>query len=407
MLALTSTWTTILLAAAVALGPMATDMYLPSLPQIANDFDASTSQVQLTLSIYIIGFAFAQLICGPLADRYGRKPVMIGGLALFALASIGCAMATNIEMLHLSRFLQALGGSAGPVLGRAIVRDVYAPKDAARILAILAGIMALAPAIAPTFGGIMVTSLGWHWIFIVMAIYALITTGVIAIGLPEPLRPDYRQPFRPRQLLANYRRIGTDATFLGYALTSAAIYGGLFAFLSGSAFVLIDVLGVPVEHYGLYNVFIAIGYLIGNIASIRLARHRQPDQILLYGLLATIAGGGSMTILALQQIHSPWAIVLPQAAFMIGTGMILPQTMAGALANFPRMAGSASALLGFIQMAAAATAGALVGHFHNGTPMVMAATIVICALLGTGLYLLLVQRNPTEVFETREATSRS
>jgi DHA1 family bicyclomycin/chloramphenicol resistance-like MFS transporter len=386
---------------------MATDMYLPALPQIASDFEASTSQVQLTLSIYIIGFAVAQLICGPLADRYGRKPVMIGGLALFALASIGCAMATNIEMLHLSRFLQALGGSAGPVLGRAIVRDVYAPKDAARILAILAGIMALAPAIAPTFGGMMVTSLGWHWIFIVMAIYALITTGVIAIGLPEPLRPDYRQPFRPRQLLSNYRCIGTDATFLGYALTSAAIYGGLFAFLSGSAFVLIDVLGVPVEHYGLYNVFIAIGYLIGNIASIRLARHRQPDQILLYGLLSTIAGGGSMAILALQQIHNPWAIVLPQAAFMIGTGMILPQTMAGALANFPRMAGSASALLGFIQMAAAATAGALVGHFHNGTPMVMAATIVICALLGTGLYLILIQRNPTEVFETREATSRS
>jgi len=407
MLALTSAWTTILLAAAVALGPMATDMYLPALPQIASDFEASTSQVQLTLSIYIIGFAVAQLICGPLADRYGRKPVMIGGLALFALASIGCAMATNIEMLHLSRFLQALGGSAGPVLGRAIVRDVYAPKDAARILAILAGIMALAPAIAPTFGGMMVTSLGWHWIFIVMAIYALITTGVIAIGLPEPLRPDYRQPFRPRQLLSNYRCIGTDATFLGYALTSAAIYGGLFAFLSGSAFVLIDVLGVPVEHYGLYNVFIAIGYLIGNIASIRLARHRQPDQILLYGLLSTIAGGGSMAILALQQIHNPWAIVLPQAAFMIGTGMILPQTMAGALANFPRMAGSASALLGFIQMAAAATAGALVGHFHNGTPMVMAATIVICALLGTGLYLILIQRNPTEVFETREATSRS
>ncbi|MGM0952735.1 MAG: multidrug effflux MFS transporter [Pseudomonadota bacterium] len=407
MLALTSAWTTILLAAAVALGPMATDMYLPALPQIASDFEASTSQVQLTLSIYIIGFAFAQLICGPLADRYGRKPVMIGGLALFALASIGCAMATNIEMLHLSRFLQALGGSAGPVLGRAIVRDVYAPKDAARILAILAGIMALAPAIAPTFGGIMVTSLGWHWIFIVMAIYALITTGVIALGLPEPLRPDYRQPFRPRQLLANYRRIGTDATFLGYALTSAAIYGGLFAFLSGSAFVLIDVLGVPVQHYGLYNVFIAIGYLIGNIASIRLALHRQPDQILLYGLLTTIAGGGSMAILALQQIHSPWAIVLPQAAFMIGTGMILPQTMAGALANFPRMAGSASALLGFVQMAAAATAGALVGHLHNDTPVVMAATIVICALLGTVLYLLLVQRNPTEVFGTREATSRS
>ena len=152
MLALTSIWTTILLAAAVALGPMATDMYLPALPQIGSDFGAGTDQVQLTLSLYVVGFAIAQLICGPLADRFGRKPVMIGGMVLFAVASIGCALASSIESLQMFRFLQALGGSAGPVLGRAIVRDVYQPRDAAKILAMLGGMMALAPAIAPTFG---------------------------------------------------------------------------------------------------------------------------------------------------------------------------------------------------------------------------------------------------------------
>ncbi|MEH6560258.1 MAG: MFS transporter, partial [Marinobacter sp.] len=149
MLALTSIWTTILLAAAVALGPLATDMYLPALPQIGSDFGTGTSQVQLTLSLYMVGFAIAQLVCGPLADRFGRKPIMIGGFVLFALASIGCALASNIETLILCRFLQALGGSAGPVLGRAAIRDIYTPREAAKIMALLASIMALAPAIAP------------------------------------------------------------------------------------------------------------------------------------------------------------------------------------------------------------------------------------------------------------------
>ncbi|WP_372964141.1 Bcr/CflA family multidrug efflux MFS transporter [Marinobacter sp.] len=407
MLALTSIWTTILLAAAVALGPMAIDMYLPALPQIGSDFEASTAQVQLTLSIYIAGFAIAQLVCGPLADRYGRKPIMIGGMLLFALASIGCALATNIEMLQLSRFLQALGGSAGPVLARAIVRDIYTPRDAAKILAMLAGMMALAPAIAPTLGGFMVAVFNWHWIFIVMAAYALIMVAVIAIGIPEPLHPHNQQPFRLYSLLRNYRLVSTDPTFIGYTLTSAAIYGGLFAYLSGSAFVLIDVLGVAPEHFGLYNAVTAAGYVLGNIASIRFASHCTAGQILRYGLIGSLVSGVIMTLLAYSQIYTPWAVILPQTAFMAALGMILPQCMAGALANFPKMAGSASALLGFVQMAAAATAGALVGHLHDGTPMVMAIIITVCATLGLLGYLLLVQRYPAQDFEPQSAGSQS
>src|SRR5690554_5754410 len=240
VLALTSIWTTILLAAAVALAPMAVDMYLPALPQIGADFHAGTDQVQLTLSVYLAGFAIAQLICGPLADRFGRKPIMIGGFLLFTVASIGCAMANNIETLQLFRFLQALGGSAGPVLGRAIIRDIYTPREAAKILALLASIMALAPAVAPTLGGIMVAGFGWHSIFIVLGGYALIMAVVVAFGIPEPMRPEYRQPLKLCSLLRNYRAIGTDISFLGYTLTNALLFSGLFAFLSGSSFVLID-----------------------------------------------------------------------------------------------------------------------------------------------------------------------
>ncbi|QSP95440.1 Bcr/CflA family multidrug efflux MFS transporter [Marinobacter salinisoli] len=405
MLALTSVWTTILLAAAVALGPLATDMYLPALPQIGSDFGAGTDQVQLTLSLYLAGFALAQLVCGPLADRFGRKPIMIGGLILFALASIGCAMATSIDTLMLCRFLQALGGSAGPVLGRATIRDIYRPREAARILAIVASIMALAPAVAPTLGGVLVSSLGWHSIFLVLGGYGLLMALIVAFGIPEPMRPEYRQPLRLCTLMRNYRRIGTDISFLGYTLTNALVYAGLFAFLSGSSFVLIEFLGVATEHFGLYFACMVVGYVVGNLAAVRLGRKLMPDQILLRGLVFAVAGGGLIAALALSGVYNVWAVILPQALFMVGTGMVLPQTMAGALANFPRMAGSASALFGFVQMATAAVAGVLVGYLHDGTSVVMATIIAICACAALASYLLLVQRHPAPGFEPQGASA--
>jgi len=205
MLPLTSAWTTVLLAASVALGPIAIDMYLPALPTLGEALNADTGQVQLTLSLYLTGFALAQLVCGPLSDRYGRKPVMIGGFILFAIASVGCALARDIETLQLLRFLQALGGSAGPVLGRAAVRDIYPPRDAARILALLGSIMALAPAISPTLGGFLVGTLGWPSIFLALALYALIMVALVAFVMPEPLPAANRQPLTPGPLLRNYR----------------------------------------------------------------------------------------------------------------------------------------------------------------------------------------------------------
>lgn len=399
MLALTSVWTTILLAAAVALGPLAIDMYLPALPSMGESLSASTGQVQLTLSVYMVGFAIAQLICGPLADRFGRKPIMIGGFLLFAVASVICALATNIETLILSRFLQALGGSAGPVLGRAAVRDIYSPRNAAKIMAILASIMALAPAIAPTLGGFMVVGLGWQSIFLALGGYALVMAAVIAAGIPEPMRPEHRQSLRIGSLLKNYRAVASDISFLGYTLTNSLTFAGLFAFLSGSSFVLIDFLEVKPQHFGLFFACIVAGYIGGNLTAIRLGRRLLPDQILVRGLVISVAGGGLMAALAMTQVYNVWAVILPQSLFMIGVGMVLPQTMAGALANFPQMAGSASALFGFTQMLVAAAVGMLVGHFHDGTSLVMAATISICAVAALASYLLLVQRHPAPGFE--------
>ena len=402
MLALTSTWTTILLAAAVALGPLATDMYLPALPSMGSELGAGAGQVQLTLSLYMAGFAIAQLFCGPLADRFGRKPIMIAGFVVFFLASLGCALASNVETLMLFRFLQALGGSAGPVLGRAAIRDIYTPREAARIMAILASIMALAPAVAPTLGGILLSGFGWPSIFVVLGAYGLVMAAVVAFGIPEPMAPSNRQSLKLRNLARNYRRIGTDPSFIGYTLTNAFAFSGLFAFLSGSSFVLIDFLAVSPEHYGLYFACIVAGYIAGNLTAVRLGRKRLPDQLLLRGLLTSVAGGVVMSGLAMAEVHNVWAIMIPQAVVMMGVGMTLPQTMAGALANFPTMAGSASALFGFVQMAMAACVGALVGHLYAGTALVMASIIAACAVAALAAYLLLVQRYPAPGFEPAE-----
>jgi len=399
MLALTSIWTTVLLAAAVALGPLAIDMYLPALPMIGENLSASAAEVQLTLSLYLIGFAVAQLLCGPLADRFGRKPVMIGGFVLFAIASIGCALSESIETLLVFRFLQALGGSAGPVLGRAAVRDIYTPREAARIMAILASIMALAPAIAPTIGGFMMVSLGWQSLFLALGAYSLLMAVVVAFGLPESMKPEHRQSLAIGSLLRNYRRIGSDIGFIGYTLTNSLAFAGLFAFLSGSSFVLIEFFGVKPEHFGLFFACVVAGYIAGNLLAIRLGRSLTPDQILLRGLITSVIGGLVMSGLALESINTVWAIILPQIVFMAGVGLLLPQTMAGALASFPSMAGSASALFGFIQMMVAAMVGVLVGYFHNGTPVVMASIIGICAVLALASYLLLVRNHAAAEFQ--------
>ena len=399
MFRLTSLSTTILLAAAVALGPLATDMYLPAMPTLGATLLADTGQVQLTLSIYMIGFALAQLVCGPLADRFGRKPIMLGGLLLFAIASLGCALASSIEGLILCRFLQALGGSAGPVLGRAAVRDIHSPREAARIMSIMAGIMAIAPAIAPTLGGGLLVGFGWQAIFIALAGYAIVLSAVIAFRLPEPLAPHYRQTLRPANLLRNYRTVISNRSFQGYALTNALIFSGLFSFLSGSSFVLIDFLGVSPSAFGSYFSVMVAGYITGSILSARLSRTRLPDQLLRQGLVISISASVLMAGLAWAEVFTTAAVIGPQMLFMIGVGMILPQTMAGALAPFPQMAGSASALFGFIQMALAAGAGILVGHLHNGTSQVMATAIAVSAITAGLVYWLRTTRYPAAGFE--------
>lgn len=393
MLNPTSRTTVAVLAALTALGPLATDMYLPAMPAMREALGTGADQIQLTLSLYLIGFAMAQLLCGPLSDRFGRKPILAIGMGIFLLASLACAWAPNIETLLVARFFQALGGAAGPVLGRAAVRDIYGPVEASRILSYMASVMALAPALAPVLGAGLLVWFGWDAIFTTLAIYAAAMLGLIAL-MPESLPVEGRQSIKPSALATTFRGLLGQRDFIGYTLTNAVAFSGLFAFLSGSSFVLIDFLGVSPEEYGYLFALIVLGFFIGSLLSAKLSRRRSRHRLLIIATLLSAIGGAAMALLALAGVYHVWAVIIPHMLFMIGFGIIMPQTMGGALAPNPHCAGSASALFGFIQMSVAAGAGALVGHFDDGTSHSMAIAIGLSGIGALLCYRLIVRVEP-------------
>lgn len=392
MLKLSSSATVVALAAMTALGPLATDMYLPAMPAMAEALTTGPDQIQLTLSLYMAGFAMAQLLCGPISDRFGRRPVMVAGLTLFLIASLLCAWSPNVEWLLAGRFLQAFGGAAGPVLARAAVRDIHGPIEAGRILSYMASTMAFAPAIAPVVGAGLLLFFGWESIFIMLAFYSAAMLAVLTFMLPEPLAIERRQSINPRKILTNFRLLLSQRAFIGYTLVNAAAFSGLFAYLSGSSFVLIEYMGVKPAQYGVLFTLIVIGFFIGTIISGRYSHRLGRDCLISLGTLICATSGMIMASLAFIGVHQPWTVVSPQVFFMLGVGILMPQTMAGALAPNPQCAGSASSLFGFLQMTVAALVGGLVGQFHDGSSRTMALTIGLMGALALISHLLLVRR---------------
>lgn len=392
MFVATSLATVLVLASVVALGPLSTDMYLPALPRLTEELLTTVDQVQITLSIFLAGFAVAQLIYGPLADRFGRKPVLLAGLGLFTLASFGCAAAGSIDELIVYRFLQALGACGGPVLGRTMVRDIHGPVHSARVLSMMGTIMALAPAVAPIIGGYLLLFFNWNSIFIFLGIYGALVFVIISTQVGESLAPENVSSINPGKVLGNYRTLITHPLFLGYTLCCSFTFAGLFSFLSGSTFVLIDFFAVSETHYGFYFTAVVFGYMAGTQISQRLGPRCGINPMLQAGtLLAALAGGAMLAASALNW-HSLYWLIGCQVLFMVAVGMVMPQAMAGAMGPFPAMAGTASALLGFIQSTIAALIGLAVGHLHTGSPTVMAASIALMGLLSVLSYWLVVQR---------------
>jgi len=367
----------------VAFGPVSTDLYLPSLPRLAEVFGATSASVQLTLSVFLAGFALGMLIYGPLSDRFGRRPVLIGGISLFVLASIACLAAPSVEWLIGGRLLQALGAAAGPVLGRAVVRDVYGPYQAAQALSYVAMAMALAPAVGPVLGGLVTQAFDWWANFLLLLLFGLIALGGVCLFLPETNR--YRDPHATelRRLLSNYRQLLGSREYLSFVVIVGGGYGGIFSFISGSSFVLIDGLGLSPLAYGFCFAGAILGYMTGSFASARLYGRFSIERLIGFGCISMLLGGLIGSILSLSGILTVAAVVVPASLVFLGCGLLMPNGQAGALRPYPRLAGSASAMLGFLQMGSAAVLGILVGHLQDGTATAMMLSMLAASLIAT------------------------
>jgi DHA1 family bicyclomycin/chloramphenicol resistance-like MFS transporter len=382
---------TALLTLLVAAGAISTDLYLPSLPAIGRAFEADTAQVQLTLSVFLAGFAVSQIAYGPLSDRFGRRPILLGGLVIYLLATLACLLAPSIDWLIGARFMQATGACAGVVLGRAVVRDVHGREQAARMLSYMGMAMALAPALGPILGGLLQVWFGWRANFAVLVGFGAACLLGVTIMLPETNRWRDSEATKPWRIFANYRRLATDRAYLGYVLVCAFTYAGIFAFISGSSFVLIVGLGLSPDLYGLCFAAVVLGYMVGTFISGRLTLRIGLERLILAGAVVGALAGALSLALSLAGIFGVWPIIGPVFLFLIGAGLVLPNAMAGAIGPFPTMAGAASALLGFIQMSLAALVGIAVGHFTDGTALAMTTALAAVGLAALLSYLVLVR----------------
>lgn len=385
-----------LLGCATALGPLSTDMYLPSLPVLVTLFGTDAAAVQLTLSVFLAGFAVMQLVYGPVSDRYGRRPVLLAGVVIYTLASIGCAFATSIEWLILWRFGQALGACAGVVLGRAIARDLYEGPAAAHALSTMAMVLGLTPAVAPILGGYLHSWFGWQANFYAMAMAGALFGLCVLVFLPESNQR--RNPLATRigPMLHNFALLARHAGFRGYVACVAFSYGGMFAFISGSSFTLRTVFGIDETTFGYCFLLIVVGYIAGGFIGVRLTRRLGVDRMLFLGAGLCALGGTSMVLLQLWIWGAGgghwFSLIGPMMVFTMGVGLTMPQGQAGALQPFPQMAGAAASLMGFIQMTLGAIGGIVVGHALNDTALPLSIAIAAMGLATVLSYLLIVRR---------------
>ncbi|MEX6504109.1 multidrug effflux MFS transporter [Pseudomonas zhanjiangensis] len=370
----------LILGALSAFGPLAIDFYLPSFPTLARAFSTDVEHVQLSLASYFIGIAIGQLIYGPLADRFGRRKPLLAGVLLFGLASLACALAPSLEWLIGARFVQALGGCAGMVINRAVVRDLCDPVNSARVFSQLMLVMGVAPILAPLGGGLLLSTLGWQSIFLCLALFAGLCLLAVALWLPETLAGDGRAaPLRGA--LGEYRRLLGDWPFLGHALTGGLAIAGMFAYIAGSPFVFIELYGVPAEHYGWLFGSNALGFILAAQVNAWLVARHGPGHWLRRLVWFYLACGTVLLGVALARPAALWPLLLPLFGCMASLGVLLPNTSACAMAGQGQRSGSASALLGSLQFTLAASAAATVGLLHDGSARPMALVICVCGVL--------------------------
>ena len=354
----------LLLSLAIAVGQLATSLYLPSLPAMAQELGVGPAAASWTLTAFYIGFAVCNLVAGPMADARGRLPVLLGGLAVYVVGTVMCATAGSIGWFLVGRLVQAAGTSAAPVVGRAMLRDVQLEGAGTKAMIWVSIAMAASPALGPPLGGLIQQTLGWRWTFWVLAGGGAVVLAAAALLLNETLPA--RSRMRASGLVGRYARLLGDGVYRRNVAALSFLFAGLGVFFATGPFLFIQMLGFSPIGYGLLNIVNVAGYLVGSFVAGRMSRRMSPPELVRAGSLVALAAGVVMAGLAAAGVFAAWSVLAPVAVLTLGFGIVLPAATAGALDRHPTQAGLASALLGFVQVGAAAAgtaaAGVVLGH---------------------------------------------
>lgn len=371
----------LILGMLTAIGPFSIDMYLPGFPDIAKDLHTTVAKIALSLSSFFIGISIGQLFYGPLLDRFGRKKPLYVGITIYVIASIGCTIANSADALISFRFFQALGSCSGLVASRAMIRDLFPVSENAKVFSLLMLVVGVSPIIAPTLGGYLTAEYSWRYVFVVLTIMSIIILAALHFYLPESRKPDTGVSLKPTSIIKGYISVFKDPQFYTFAFSGAIAAAGLYSYIAGSPQVFIQIYHVTEKQYGWIFAAIALGLIICSQLNSRLLKKYTSQQIVLKALLMQSVTGLVLVIGIIQQWYSVYETIGLCLIFLSCQGFIFPNTTALSLAPFSKNAGSASALLGSIQLGMGALATGLVSFFSNDTAIPMTAVMATCTIL--------------------------
>jgi DHA1 family bicyclomycin/chloramphenicol resistance-like MFS transporter len=371
----------LILAVLSLIAPLAIDMYLPALPFIAASLGATDAQAQLTLPTYFAGFAIGQAFYGPIADRFGRKPPLYFGLGIYIVASIGCAVAPNIETLIALRFLQSAGGCAGTVVARAMVRDLFTGADAIRVYSRVLLVFGVGPILAPMIGSGVLLLFGWREIFWLLTGIGILSMVLIFVRMPESLNPAHVRPLRLTSIIVGYWRLFTHRNFVGYALTGGFMMAGTFAYIAALPFVIVNIYGHPSSYFSWVFGINAVGFILASQINVRVQRNHAPERVLLIALVLQMAAAAVFVTDVIAGWGGLFGILIPLFVWIATMGFVIPNTTALAMGPFAANAGAASAMLGVLQFVLAAVSSGLVAAAADGTALPMVGCMALFSLV--------------------------
>lgn len=370
----------VLLVALSMLGPLTLNILVPTIPSLPEALNTSRENAQLTLSLYLFGMAVSQLILGPLADRFGRRPVVLVALVIYVLASLSAHFAPNIQALIAARVFQSFGASAGLTLGRTMIRDQYEQSTAASMIGYVTMAMVIAPMVSPLLGATIDETFGWRAILGFCAVLGVLSFSLAWAILPET-RPASLVAATARQVIGRTLSLVVNVRYMGYWGASAFCSALFFGFLGTAPHLMIDVLGYSKSQYGWYFMSLSLGYMIGNFVSARLARRVGIDRLVYWGNVAGLVGSAAIFVPALMGILHPLTLFGPAMIMSFGNGLVLPNAIAGGIGVDPRAAGAGSGLMGFGQVGVGAVLSFVAAAYSKESALPLASMMMVCAVI--------------------------